>query len=163
MDRFLLPGHAKPLFLHLESLIDFFLFFFFTIRINVWDISWTYFFFFNIQNIKSNCLIVFHKSFPIIYFWWMIYSFFHLCLFINGLTFETSWMWFNFFIIWCNSLPHIGNIYHLFLLLFFLGGWGRIFCYFFLFYSVWKVNIWTTSLKYYFMTFIIQKIVLNRK
>ena len=71
-DSFLLQDHAGLLFLHLESLIELFVF---TIRINFWDVSWIYFFFFNIQNIKSNCRIVFLKSFPIIYFWWIVYSF----------------------------------------------------------------------------------------
>ena len=33
------------------------IFFFFTIWIHFWDISWTHIFFFNIKNIKSNCQI----------------------------------------------------------------------------------------------------------
>ena len=51
----------------------------FTVWIMFWDISRIYFFFFNIQNIKSNSVshiyIIFLKFFPIIFFWWKIYSF----------------------------------------------------------------------------------------
>ena len=38
-----------------------------------WNIGWTYFHFCNIQNIKSNCWIIFLKLFAVIYFWWVIF------------------------------------------------------------------------------------------
>ena len=74
----------------------------FTIRINFWDISWIYFFFFNIQNIKNNCRI-FLKGFPIIHFWWIIYSFPVIFIYKRF----NIWSYFcispNFFITQCNS------------------------------------------------------------
>ena len=48
------------LFLHLESLRELFVFKGWVI---FWNKSWTYFFFFNIQNITSNCWIIFLKRF----------------------------------------------------------------------------------------------------
>ena len=68
---FLLQENASLLFLHLESLIHFF----FHNLNNFWDINWIYFFFLDIQNIKSNFRIIFLKRFPIISFWWIIYFF----------------------------------------------------------------------------------------
>ena len=35
----------------------------FRIRINSWNISWAYLFFFNVQNINSNCQIIFSQTF----------------------------------------------------------------------------------------------------
>ena len=48
---------------------------FFTGWVLYWNASWTYLFFFSIQNIKNNCQTIFLKRFPIVYFWWIIYSF----------------------------------------------------------------------------------------
>ena len=67
---FLLQGN--PIFLHLKSLKKNL---FVTVWVMFWNISRIYFFFFSIQNIKSNCYIIFLKFFPIIFFWWKIYSF----------------------------------------------------------------------------------------
>ena len=72
---------------------------FFTNRINFWDISWTNFFFFNIQNIKSNCWIIFPKRFPIIYFWWIIYSFPVTYIYKRFNTWNSFWISLNFSII----------------------------------------------------------------
>ena len=48
---------------------------FFTIWIKFWNMNRIWFFFFSIQNVKSNCYIIFSQFFPIIFFWWKIYSF----------------------------------------------------------------------------------------
>ena len=109
---------------------------FFTIRINFWDISSTYLFFFNIQNIYSNCWIIFHKNFPIIYF----YSFQFLFLFINVLLFETLSRHDSFLHNLMQPLPHIENIYHLHLL------------------DLRRINIWTITSRIYFMTFLIYQL-----
>ena len=46
---------------------------------NIWvmfsNISRIYFFFLSIQNINSNCYIIFLNFFPIIIFWWKIFSY----------------------------------------------------------------------------------------
>ena len=47
----------------------------FTIWAMFWNISSIYFFFFSIQDIKSNNYIIFLKFFSIIFFWWKIYPF----------------------------------------------------------------------------------------
>ena len=59
------------IFLHVESLKEYL---FFTIWVMFWNISRIYFFFFSIQNIKSNWCIISLKSFSIIFFWWKICS-----------------------------------------------------------------------------------------
>ena len=53
-----------------------------------WNIGWTYFHFCNIQNIKSNCWIIFLKLFAVIYFWWVIFLILVIFI-INDLIFET--------------------------------------------------------------------------
>ena len=58
-----------------------------------WNISRIYFFFFSIQNAKSNCNIIFLKIFAVIFLWWEIYSFpivfiykrFNFCFFFADL------------------------------------------------------------------------------
>ena len=40
-----------------------------------------YFFFFSIQNIKGNCFIIFLRCFPIIFFWWKMYSFSYIFIY----------------------------------------------------------------------------------
>ena len=47
----------------------------FTIWVIFWNISGLQFFFFGIQNIKSNCCIIFLTFFSIIFFKWKIYFF----------------------------------------------------------------------------------------
>ena len=56
---FLLQDDVIPLFICLELLTEFFL----TLWVMFWNISWKYFFFFNVQNIKSNCQIFFPQMF----------------------------------------------------------------------------------------------------
>ena len=59
-----------------------------------WNISRIYAFFFSIQNIKSNCYIIFLNSFPVIFFWCIIF-FFPVKFFYKRFNF-------NFFIISCD-------------------------------------------------------------
>ena len=47
---------------------------FFTIWVIFCNISRIYFFFLSVQNIKSNCYIIFLKFFLITFFWWKTYS-----------------------------------------------------------------------------------------
>ena len=48
---------------------------FFTIWVVFWNVGKAYFRFFFIEHIKRNCRIFLLKLFPVIYFWWVIYSF----------------------------------------------------------------------------------------
>ena len=117
--------------------------------IYVFKLGWKYFFFFSIQNVKSNFWIIFLKLFPTIYFWWIIYSFPIIFIYKLVNIWNSFWMWFNFFIIWCNSCC---------LLKTFINFIFRVYCCFFVFYPVWRINIWTTTLKIRFMTFVIHKL-----
>ena len=56
--------------------------------IGIRNISWTYFYFFDIKNIKSNCWIILLKSCSIFLFWWTFYSI-PVIFITNGLIFET--------------------------------------------------------------------------
>ena len=94
----------------------------FTIRINFWDISWTYLFLFNTQNSKSSCWIIFLKRFPIINFWWVIYSFPVIFIYKQLNIWNSFWMQFNFSIVQCNRY----RILKTFIILFFF-----IYCWFF--------------------------------
>ena len=49
--------------------------FFFTFWVIFWNIGSIYFFFFSIQNIKSNCYFIFLNFFSNQLFWWKLYSF----------------------------------------------------------------------------------------
>ena len=113
------------------------------------NISRVYFFFFNMQKIKSNFRIIFLKCFPVIYFWQIIYSFpiifiykrFNVwnSLFLDAIQFLYDLM---------QPLPHIENIYdhHFF---------GFIYVFFI---QSGRINIWTTKFKRYLVTLIIQKL-----
>ena len=52
-----------------------------------WNISRIYFFFFSIQNIRSNYYIIFLILFPVIFLWWNIYSLTVLILYKRLLSF----------------------------------------------------------------------------
>ena len=74
---FLLQDNTILLFLHLESLIELFVFRELSYVLNI---GWKNFFFFSVQIIKSNCYIIFLKRSSNIPF--------KLCLFIKGLIFD---------------------------------------------------------------------------
>ena len=107
------------------------------------------FFLFNIQNVKSNSHIIFLKFFPIIFFWWKMYSS-QLYLFIKGLIFVILSecfpisSWFNAIVIafWKHLSFFIDEIY----------------CCFFGFYPIRRIYTWSTMIMTYFMAFIIQQI-----
>ena len=120
----------------------------FTIWIMFWDIGRIYFFFFNIQNIKSNSVshiyIIFLKFFPIIFFWWKIYSFpviFQFLLFFAYL----CWVLHDL----TQALQRIENILLSFLLMRFIAA--------FLFLSNQENYIWSTKILVYLMTFLTQE------
>ena len=121
---------------------------FFAIRINFWNKNWTYFFFFNIQDVMSKCRNMFLKPFPIIYFWLIIYSF----------SFIFIYNWFNIWICFWIHLKFFLNYgagtayWKHFLSVFFVFTAA-----FFFINPVWRINIWTTTSKMYFMTFAIHK------
>ena len=83
------------------------------------------FFLSNIQNIESNCHIIFDKVFPIIFFWWKVYSS-QLYLFIHFLFFFVDHFLFLHYL--TQLLHRIENI----CCLFFVDG---IYCCFFCFLS----------------------------
>ena len=59
-----------------------------------------HFFFFSIQNIKSNCYVIFLKYFPIIFFRWKIFLF-PVIFTSKRFNFVCSlWIFFYFFMIW---------------------------------------------------------------
>ena len=89
------------------------------IWINFWDISWTYLFFFNIRNIRRNCQITFLKCFPIIYFWWIIYSI--PTIFIDKWfnIWNSFWIPLNFFIISKTYWKHLWSVFLGFIVVFF--------------------------------------------
>ena len=109
-----------------------------------WNIRKIYFFFFHIQNIKSNYYIVFLKIFPIIFFWWKIYFF--LLLFIyKRLNFcDYLSMFFYFCMVKCYVTAYWKH------LSFFID---RTYCCFFLFYPIRIIYIWVTRIR--ILTFII--------
>ena len=55
-------------------------------------------FFFNIQNIKSNCQIIFFNSFPIFNFWWII-CFFWIIFIYKWFNINFFWVLINLFMI----------------------------------------------------------------
>ena len=58
------------------------------LRVLLWNVGRTYFFVFSVQNIKSNCEVIFHNFSPIIFFRWVIgYVSFQLYLFVKHLIF----------------------------------------------------------------------------
>ena len=61
---------------------------FLKIQTNFWAISWRYFFYCYIQNIKIFWLTLFLKRFPVNFFWWIIY-FFPVIFIYQSLMFET--------------------------------------------------------------------------
>ena len=61
---------------------------FLKIQTNFWAVSWRYFFFCYIQNIKIFWLTLFLKRFPVNFFWWIIY-FFPVIFIYQSLMFET--------------------------------------------------------------------------
>ena len=97
VDSSLLQDNTNLFLLHLESLIELFLFF--KIQINFWNVSWTYSFLFNIKNIKNNCPIILLERFPDIYFWWIIYSFSIIFIYKRFNIWNFFWIPLNFFII----------------------------------------------------------------
>ena len=121
---------------------------FFTICAIFWNMCKMYFFFFSIQNIRSNSYIIFLKLFPAIFFWWVIYSF-PVYLFMKGLIFLIfcrsflSSSWFNATVTayWKHSPS------------FLLAGIIVAF-----FYSIRRIYILSTKFPIYFMTFLIQQL-----
>ena len=94
---FLLQDNAIVLlFLHLESLRELFVFKGWVI---FWNRSWTYFFFFNMQNIRSNCWIIFLKRFAIMYFYGIIYSLPVIYIYTWFNIWDSFWILLNFSII----------------------------------------------------------------
>ena len=65
-----------------------------------WNISRICFFFFSIRNIKSNCYIIFLNFFPIIFFWWKIFSFSVIFIYKRFNFCYSLWIFFYFFLIW---------------------------------------------------------------
>ena len=59
-----------------------------------WNISKICFFFFSMQIIKSNCYISFLNLFPIIFFWWKIYSFLFIFIYKRCNFCYSLWMFF---------------------------------------------------------------------
>ena len=94
-----------------------------------WKISRIYFFFFSIENIDSNCYIIF------------------LNFFQSSILFFVISSWFNATVdgIFCHIF--------IFIVMFFIDG---IYCCFFLFFfhSVRRIYIWSSTIRIYFMTFI---------
>ena len=78
----------------------------FIIWINFWNINRTYLFFFKMQNIESNCWIIFSKPFPIINFWLIIY-FFPIILVSKWFNISNSfWVFFNAIFIYHHHHHH---------------------------------------------------------
>ena len=108
-----------------------------------WNISRIYFSPSSIQDIESNCYMIFFKIFPIIFFWWEIYSF--PVIFINkmfNLLFFVDLLFLHHL---TQLLQHIESIY--------------LFCrwdFLLFFYPIRRIYIWSTTIWIYFMTFIIQ-------
>ena len=108
-----------------------------------------FFLFFSIQNIKSNCHIIFLNLFPIIIFWWKMYSL--PVIFICN-RFNTSYslrIVFYFFKISCECY----SVLKTFVIIFIDG----IYWCFFALYRIRRIYIWSTTIRIYFMTFIIHK------
>ena len=114
-----------------------------------WNISMKYFLFFSIQNIKSNCYIIFLRFFPIIFFWWKTYPFPVIFIYKRFNFCYSLWIFFYFFIILrnCYSVLETFIIFYI----------DRIYCCFFIFYPVKWIYIWSITTEIYFMTFIIQR------
>ena len=86
---------------------------FFTIWDMFWNISRTYVSFFSIQNIKSNCYVIFLKHFAISLFWWKKYSFLVIFIYIRFNFCYFLRMLFYFFYDLKRLFQHIENIsYH---------------------------------------------------
>ena len=96
----------------------------------------------------SKCRDMFLKPFPIIYFWWIIYSF----------SFTFIYNWFNIWICFWIHLKFFLNYGAV------TAYWKHFLSVFFVFTAafffinpVWRINIWTTTSKMYLMTFAIHK------
>ena len=104
----------------------------------------TFTFFFNIQNIKSNCQFFFqifsNAQFLMDNFILPCYNYFWIVSIQNSLQ-----VFFNFMKIQLNCCCMQKNIYIIIIL--------RVFCCrFFLSYPVWRINVWNIALEIYFMT-----------
>ena len=113
-----------------------------------WNISRVYFFFFlfNIENVKSNCKIIFLKSFLVFYFWRIFYSipiiFFYKKLSLCGSLLISLWITATI----AAYRKHLSSLIFVFTVAFFL------------LYPVWRINIWSSAFEIYLLTFIIQKL-----
>ena len=113
-----------------------------------WNISRVYFFFFlfNIENVKSNCKIIFLKSFLVFYFWRIFYSipiiFFYKKLSLCGCLLISLWITATI----AAYRKHLSSLIFVFTVAFFL------------LYPVWRINIWSSAFEIYLLTFIIQKL-----
>ena len=105
---FLLQGNS---ILYLEFLV-------FTGWVMFWNVSRVYFFFFNIQNIKSNCRIIFLKRFPVVYFWWIFYSISIIFIDKRFNFWYSLRISFDCFMIWCNTV-NVDQLHYSDLLIFF--------------------------------------------
>ena len=108
-----------------------------------------YLFYFIIQNIKSNCYLSFLNFFPIIFFWCKIYSFPVLFIYKRFTFYYSLRVFLAFFRIQRGCYSALRTF-----VLFFIDG---IYYYFFVFLSN-IIEIWSTTIRIYFMTFIIQQI-----
>ena len=122
---------------------------FYIISVMFGIISRIYFFFFSIQNIKSNCYIIFVKFYLIIFFWCKIYSF-TVTFFSKELNFCYSLrIFFLFLHDLTRLLQRIKNIFYLFY-------WWQLLLLFLFFYPIRKICIRLTTNRIYFMTFLTQ-------
>ena len=103
--------------------------------------------FFSIQNIKSNCYIIFPIVFPMIFFWWENYSFLVIFIYKNFNFCYSLRIFFYFFLIY-----DCYRVLKAFVIIFF----DRVYCYIFAFYPIRRIHIWSTTIGVYFMEFIIQ-------
>ena len=93
----LLEDNTRRFFLEIIKRVVFFTFYFI-----IWNVTWAYLHFLNIQIIKDNCWIIFLKCFTIVYFWWVLYfiSVIFICKWFN--TWIYLWIPLYFSIIQCN-------------------------------------------------------------
>ena len=97
------------------------------------------FFFFSIQNIKSNCYTIFLRFFQISFFWWKRFSL--PFTFINK-RFSFSkflWMFFSFL----HNLTHLLQLFKNICYLFY---WWNLLLLLCLFYPVWRIFILPTTI-----------------
>ena len=103
------------------------------------------FFLFCIQNIKSNCYIIFVKFFPIIFFWWIVCSFSVMFIYKRFNFCYSLLVFFLFLHDLMQLLQCIESIDHLFY-------WWNLLS-LFDFYPIRRIYIWCTAFNNYFTEF----------